>query len=432
MNTAGKGDSCVSVIYYGTNKKMEKNLDKWISLTGVPKVFVVKEKNLGKFDSKYLDKFDVVSIDEALDRYPNSEIWVTYKSDKNARIAGKELLKKVAPEKIHFLDADLEYRKGCGRLGRSLHYKVGTVPMCTVGNRKHPSFKAGASVSEMISDWQEYSEKLIYANQLDSPNACSGCPLLRNGFFKKTVKLRNLRFLQSLAYDSCNLRCKYCVPSQSNRWAALKQDTGPKTYDVIRQFSEIPEFIEMGNGFTITFANGEFCVNKYFDDMVDILAKTDWKIELLSNMSVYREKLATLMYQGRITKLITSIDAGTRETFKRLKRNDRFDEVVKNLNTYPVDKTNLFLKYLFIDGYNDNEADIDGFYEIVRNVGGTIMISADNKTNAVPFSSKDNMRDLTLRLIQKAKRDGIMVKPDDNNINAVDTAFIKESFSSVP
>ena len=422
----------MAVIYYGTEKKeyMLTNLDKWTQITGVPDLFVVKDQNLSKFRSQYLERFYVVSLDEALRRYPDADIWLVYSWESTAREAGNNLLKKVAPDKIHFLEADLEYRKGCGRLGRSLHYKVGKVPMCTVGNRKHPSFRATASVSEMISGWREYSEKLIRENQLDSPNECLGCPLLKYGFFKRTVTLRNLRFLQGLAHDSCNLRCKYCSASQSGRWAKLKDDTGPTTYDIVRQFSEIPEFIEMGAGFTITFANGELCVNKYFDEIADILARVTWKVELLSNMSVYREGLATLMQDGRIAKIITSIDAGTRETFKNLKQNDRFDEVVKNLQTYPIDKTDLYVKYVFVEGYNDNETDIDGFYEIAKSTGGTIMISADNKTNDIPFTASDNMRELTLRLIHKAKADGIRLKPDDNNINAIDADFIKSHFGT--
>jgi len=419
----------VAVIYYGTNAKgyMEENLNKWISLTGAPELFVVKDENLSKFKSKYLGRFDVVSIDEALRRYPNADIWLTYKSESIAKEEGYKLLKKVPPENINFLDVDLEYRKGCGRLGRSLHYKVGKVPMCTVGNRKQPFFQSDASINRMISDWHKRSEQLIRENQLNTTNECFGCPLLKSGFFKKTISLRNLRFLQSLAYDACNFRCIYCSAAQKNKWAALKEDTGPSTYDVIKQFSEIPEFVQMGNAFTVTFANGEFCVNKYFDDMVDILLKMDWKIELLSNMSVYREKLASLMHSGRITKIITSIDAGTRETFKRIKQNDRFDEVVKNLSTYPVSKTNLYLKYLFLEGYNDNVADVDGFYEIAKNVNGAIMISTDHKTNSVPFTSKASLRGLTLRLIEKAKSDGIRILPDANNISAADAQFITEN-----
>ena len=80
------------------------------------------------------------------------------------------------------------------------------------------------------------------------------------------------------------------------------------------------------------------------------------------------------MQTGRIVKIITSIDAGTRETFKKIKRNDMFDKVMENLRKYPVNKTKLILKYLILEGVNDNETDIDRFYEIAKEAGAVIML----------------------------------------------------------
>ena len=417
-----------AVIYYGIERGFAKeNTSKWVGITGEPVFFVVMDKNVTKFKDNFLNKYPVVSIDDALALHPDAEIWVTYSNLASAREAGKRLLGKTQPNKIHFLEANLEYRIGCDRLGRSFHCQNNQIPMCTVGNRKKPFIKVSGSIRQVITQWQDFSAKLIYANQLNSPNPCLGCPLLKWGFWSKTVKCTNLRFLQSLARDSCNFRCVYCSAAQAKRWGKLKTVEGPTTYDVIKQFSEMPEFVEMGDQFTITFANGELCANIYFNEIIDILLKMNWKIELLSNLSIYREGLAELLQTGRVKHVISSLDAGTRETFKAIKGNDRFEKVVENLHRYPFDKTKLQLKYLFLPGINDNDQDVDGFYEIAKKVGAVIQLSADNKTNKTPFTENEKLREFTLRIINNAKADGIRVVADGNNINPVDVKFINDA-----
>jgi len=422
----------MAIIYYGIEMAFAKaNIEKWINITGKPILFAVKDENVKKkFKNNFLGKYQVISIDEALAIHPNAEIWITYSGSANAIKAGKRLLEKTHFSKIHFLEANLQYRLGCSRLGRSFQYKNGRMSMCTVGNRQRPYVNVSGSISQAIAQWQDFSTKLIYANQFESPNRCLGCPLLKWGFWPKTVKCINLRFLQDLAKDACNFKCIYCSAAQANRWVKLKNADGPTTYDVIKQFSQMPEYVEMGDKFTVTFANGELCANIYFNEIMDILLKTEWKVELLSNLSIYREELAELLRTGRVKHVITSIDAGTRETFKKIKRNDRFDIVVENLQRYPFDKTTLKIKYLFLEGVNDNEQDVDGFYEIAKQAGGVIMLSTDNKTNKKPFTANEHMRKLTLRIIDRAKADGVRVIADNNNINPEDVTFINENMSN--
>ena len=41
-------------------------------------------------------------------------------------------------------------------------------------------------------------------------------------------------------------------------------------------------------------------------------------------------------------------------------------KVVENLKKYHINKTRLFLQYIFLKDINDNECDIDRLYEIVK------------------------------------------------------------------
>jgi len=423
----------MSVIYYGMEKSvdyMKKKVNEWIQITGTPVAFTFKDRTLETMkDSKYLGRFETLSVQAALEKYPDCHIYLVYQSEAAAKSEAARLLaQKVPGERIHFLEADLVYRKGCYRLGHALHFKMGNIPMCTAGNRSVPSFEGSSDVGKIIDDWQSFSSKLIDANQLGIKNKCDGCPQLKHGFYNRKPKLRDLRFMQNLKYDACNLKCGYCFSSTSDRWTTLKNADGPSTYDVIKEFVRHPEYAKMGKEFTVTFANGELCVNRYFEQIMEELSTVQWNIEILSNMSMYRESLAQLMREGRVGKIITSLDSGTRETFKKLKANDRFDQTVENLSKYPFEKTALFIKYVFVEGINDNEADIDGFYQIAKDAGGLIMISADNKTNGKPFTDNEHLRNLTLRIIKKAKADGVKLIGDANNINPVDVKFISDQY----
>jgi len=410
-------------IFFGISSEshIANNINKWISIAGTPDIFSERDDHIKKYQKKLLGEYDVISIDEALKRYPDAEVWVTYP---RVGYIPNMLAKKLPPKRIHFLEADLEYRKGCSYLGNFIIYGRTSFAPCSVIGR-YPVMKTSGSIRERLAQWQDDTTKLIDDIRHERPNKCLECHLIKYGFWRKSVKLNRLSLAANNPGDICNFRCVYCFSTKDLKQLKDVKD-GFTTYEILQQLSEMPEFDT--ETFTIRLANGEFCANKYHNKMLDILLQTKWKIHLSSNCSIYREKLATLMQTGRIFELVTSIDAGTPETFKKIKQSNRFHRVVENLKKYPVDKTKLMMKYIFLKDINDNETDIDGFYEIVKKVGGTAMLANDVRTNFAPYT--DKMRELTLRIIKKAKADGIKVVPNYSFINPQDAKFINESYAS--
>ncbi len=54
-------------------------------MTGEPKLIVEKDENLPQYlGQRLFDKYDIVSLDEALNRYPDAIVWVTYRVANNA------------------------------------------------------------------------------------------------------------------------------------------------------------------------------------------------------------------------------------------------------------------------------------------------------------------------------------------------------------
>jgi len=410
----------MSNIFFGilSEAHFSNNIAKWISIAGAPDIFAERDDHIEKYQPQIMGKYDVVSIDEALKRYPDADVWVTYSIP--GYVPGM-LAKKLPPHRIHFLEADLEYRKGCRYMDNFMAYREKSFSPCCVFS-KMPMVATSGTIPQRIKQWQTFSTKLIEAIQLGSPNKCQSCHMLKEGFWRKSVKLNKLSFTSDNRGDVCNFRCVYCF-AESSLKRTKNAAKGFTVYEVLQQLATIPELDT--SELTIQLSNGELTVNKHCDDILDIFLKTKWKLDLTSNLSVYREKLAHLMDSGRITTITTSLDAGTRETFKKIKKNDRFDIVVDNLRRYPTDKTNLYVKYISLDGINDNETDVDGFYDIVKEIGGVIMFSSDCTT---PFT--DKMRDLALRIVKKAKSDGVKINAGSNYIHPKDAQFINENYAN--
>ena len=395
-NTASNKNK--TVVFYGMPAHTKDSMEKYISIAGEPVAFTGSSEEVEKYKNKlYLGKYKVYSLNEILKIYPENEIWVTYK---RANATAKTLLKKYSPEKIHFFEADLEYKKSCDFMGHFIDYRVDNFSPCCVG--KKAIEKTKGSVAERIAHWEKYVKKLEEDIKNGVPNVCDGCKHLKEGFYRKNIKLDYICFATNHPGDVCNLRCSYCFVQ--NRFENFKKNQeGLTTYETIKQLSEMPEY--NNSNITIELSNGELCANKHCNEIFDILLKMKWKARFVTNMTIYNEKFAEFLKTGRTVNVLTSLDSGTPETFKKIKQVDCLNKVVENLKKYPLEKANLRLKYIFLEGINDNEKDVMGFYNIVKDVNcKVIMISSDR---CKPLTPK--MRDLVVELVKKAKKDGIRV-----------------------
>ena len=408
----------MAVIYFGipSEEKIINNIDRWAGISGAPDIFSEKISNLEKFQTKFLGKYDVVSIDEALERYPDAVVWVTFAK---ADITAKMLLTKMPPEKIRFFEAELEYRKGCEYLGRFINYRKESFSPCNMIG-EGPVIRTAGGVRQRIEEWRDYTEKLIEDIRRERISDCENCPMLEYGFWNKNVGLKEICFGSLQQGDICNFSCLYCFCEFSYK-QLKKIGGGYTTYEILKELSEMPEYDN--EEFIVRLSNGEICANKDFDRIIGILAGTKWKIDLSSNFSVYNEKLAEIMESGRMIRAEMSLDAGTKETFRRIKRSDSFEDVVENIRKYPTHETDFYIKYIFLDGVNDNETDVDGYYEIVREAEGIVTFSSN--INA-PYTEK--MLELCYRIIDKAVEDDIEVDTSSIYLNREDKEFIDERY----
>ena len=118
------------------------------------------------------------------------------------------------------------------------------------------------------------------------------------------------------------------------------------------------------------------------------------RLVFITNATIYNETFIKLIKQNKVSLINVSLDSGTKETYKKIKKANLFDKAVDNLIKYSNEGCNIFLKYLILPGVNDNNADIDGFFEIVLKTKANVIISANF------FTRDKDLPPVTMELIE--------------------------------
>lgn len=114
-------------------------------------------------------------------------------------------------------------------------------------------------------------------------------------------------------------------------------------------------------GGPITISGGEPTIIREFDKLLNLFLKHKMKrIKVLTNAIKYNRTIEKGLKIGDVSILV-STDSGTRETFKKIKRTDKHNNVWKNVKRYAQKTKNKELvktKFIVIPGMNDNEEEL--------------------------------------------------------------------------
>jgi molybdenum cofactor biosynthesis enzyme MoaA len=136
----------------------------------------------------------------------------------------------------------------------------------------------------------------------------------------------------------------------------------------------------------VAFGVGEFTVDKGHPAFLRKLARHPLMLD--TNGYLFSEAAANILKQG-CAELCVSIDAGTPETYRRLKGVDGFGQVCANMREYSK-HGRIVLKFIMFEGINVNDADISGFYALADEIADMVLLSRD-------FYMKGTLSDHTLK-----------------------------------
>lgn len=98
-----------------------------------------------------------------------------------------------------------------------------------------------------------------------------------------------------------------------------------------------------------------------------------------------------------------SVDAGTVETFRKVKGVDGFDRVCENLREYAKHGP-VILKYILLDGINHTDQDLKGFFKLADEVAVRVELTRDFLDSTSLFS--DHALEFAARFITHFRNTG--------------------------
>lgn len=172
----------------------------------------------------------------------------------------------------------------------------------------------------------------------------------------------------------CNFRCKYCTTNK----------TKPQIDSSIVEsvVSELIRSKALRSDSTFTWAGGgEPVLAPYFNSINDKLLDLGCAGRVYSNGSIYSKSIETGLKRKQFV-LVTSVDAGSRETFFKIKNNDCFNMVINNILMYvsAAGPENIYVKYIVTDD-NSSECEFESFLDILENMNvANVILSRDFNT----------------------------------------------------
>ena len=322
-----------------------------------------------------------------------------------------------------FITEEQEFRKGCSLFESTLVFHHQRIQICCSPLTDTPDFfffpyESGSeeSLKNVIKKYHENKEILLEKWRKMDGGQCSKCTHLTEGMFPSKPKVNTLHFPTGYDGSHCNFKCCYC---NADAYFEDNDNCTNNLYETIVQLSDFFDF----SGMFISFSNGEFVTRKDADQILDFLFDKGAILSLVSNSSVYKESVVRFIRSGRMNGINTSLDAGTKETFAKVKGVDCWEKVIGNIFRYSQLGCRYFLKYIILEDINDNEIDINGFVDVCMQVkAAEVTISADKKLKMTRLSQ--NALYMVILLNNRLLENKFKILFSSNDFNPDDLEYI--------
>ena len=268
----------------------------------------------------------------------------------------------------------MKKRLYCKRLNETLNFDALKVFYCCA-TRTGPSIDVPNP--NKIKDIIKKRNSLIkMLDRGEIPAECVGCfdlkeqevpkPLILSQFSKPPKA--NMIIVKH--FKQCDCSCTYCCEQYlSGRKIVLK----PKKSDYYDLLPIIKELYKQNmidkKELDVHFQGGNVSVLEEFNDLVNIFIKNGVKrVEIATNGIKYLPQIEQICNKTFVDVNI-SIDAGTKETYKKIKTVDKFEDLIQNLKKYAKLPILLRLKYILVRGINDNKEEIENYINLMKEIG---------------------------------------------------------------
>lgn len=323
----------------------------------------------------------VMSFSEVQEKYNDLQYFIC-SDDFKYTIIGDLQEKGIKPEKI-INYVPVEKRRTClyfyNRLLMVRGMKDGEhlIVHCNKDSFKSQSASTAIPYSEEgYLDTREIIDRAFADFENGTKADCQNCVMNKEQYIVKRdyqKRYKSVAFYQLTCAD-CLSHCVYCcVEGNSEDKRRMQIQLSP-----LKNYAKFVESVlsldRIDNDFTCAIDVSERDHDEKVAMAVDALQKAGLRplsYKINSCLLTYGEHLAELMRRG-IVYVVWSLDAGTRETYRRIKQIDAFDTVLKNVRRYIAEDafggSFIVAKYLIVKGINDNSDEFDAYLRVVESL----------------------------------------------------------------
>lgn len=217
------------------------------------------------------------------------------------------------------------------------------------------------------------------------PDICKNCYMLRETGDDAATLTKELDSIYLSHWYHCNCACIYCSNRDETKLKITSNSQKSQYYDLLPIIKTLTKDGYIGEKTQIFSLGGEPAVLKEYDAILKELAKyTQGIVILLSNGIKFSDTIYEFLKRGNAF-LTISLDCGTPEMFRKIKRIDAFDKVINNIRKYNSavsdDKSSVELKYILIKDLNDNIEELKSFIELSKQTGiRKVYLDVDHNT----------------------------------------------------
>ncbi|SCM83667.1 putative Radical SAM domain protein [uncultured Sporomusa sp.] len=390
-----------TLILYGAGKNAVKELENVRKAGYSPVSFCDADPD--KQGTNYLG-LPVNSLETIKEAYGDFFLWVTLASENKYNAFDYLIRQGIWTEQILNYEEYSRY-EGCSLLETQLVVDQNSLfHCCYVGETRNdpPKLQWREQIEDTVNAFLESRNQLIkqikHGEVEKTP--CAGCPSIKEGAYSDVKGISSLSF----GFDSpCNLACYYCVHRNAVNKISVEAESQIRSFawkEFIRCLEQKGQLAESS---TITLAAGELTCDPRKKDILDTVEQ--YHLAILTNAVLYDDRIAALIARPGSSSTV-SVDAGTKETYRKVKGLDAFERVFANLRKYASQGSNLTLKYIFLPE-NCNTENVEGFIQNTVTCGVKNIYISDNIFRTKPHSDED--MEQMAKMVTLARKNDIQV-----------------------
>lgn len=353
-----------------------------------------------------------MSYRDAVSAYSNMHIWVAEGNWKYQVIGQLIYILKFPSDKIINFEP-VVHKRACAFIENGIVCGRSSLMFCCrmSGRGKSPRLECKANIDDSIDEFLNLRQRMSENISRGNDGCCEGCIEIKEDYFERDPRISIANYSSG---GVCNLKCIYCNSS-------AKYSKG--TWDTDIDFTEVLDALRKRNMLSDTsifeISPGEISLHKNRKQIYSQFKNTVSTM-VMSNATVFDDDLAECLKKSE-ANLCVSVDAGTRETYKRVRGVDLYEKLCNNLKRYSeVAPGQLDLKYIFVPGENDNFDDVEGFAELCKDVKPSAAFLTYDIFNPVQIAPETTIKAVR-HLIDLLEDRSIIWKINSNVLGSVGT-----------